>query len=148
MPQDVLNGVRSKLEEIKMALEPYLNKLSPDERRDLETKEADSLEFMALAHELAVEYSELLPGLIGEPLYRKEFSVIYNLNYIKNRLNYLIGEIEDTELTIGNNVLDTARVFYNTVRIAARRDEPGVRVIYDEFRARIPSRKYRRKKAG
>jgi len=146
IPSAVFSGVFARLEEVTAMLEPYL--IHQAEGQPGELIGEDSMEFLEKVHELAVEHTKLFPGMIVKPLDGAEFSEIRDLKNLETRLDLLSTSVRDTELIIGGNVLENAMVFYNTVKIAAKRDVPGISVIYEELKPRFPCKKQKRKKTG
>ena len=148
IPAEVLFNAHSKLDEARGMLEPYFVELSPPERQSLVRIEVESFKILELTHKLAVEYPELFPTFTKAAVFEEEFFTIRELWTFDNKLDKLKSNIGDTEMAVGSHTLDTAMAFYNTVKIAARHDIPGAKVIFEELKPRFPPilrRQYRTK---
>jgi hypothetical protein len=147
IPRTVLLEAQSKLDEVIKMLEPYLVSLNSPERQALVKIETESIGFLKISHELAFEYPELFPTFMEKSIFREGYLTTHELWLLINKINKLREGIDDTELLVGNRVLDIAIAFYNTIKIAARRDIPGAKVIYEELKPALPARKRKRRKA-
>ena len=128
-------------------LEPYLVVLTRADRQVLVKMRAETFKFVELSYGLAVEYPELFPSFKETAIFKEEFITARELWSFDNKLNRLKDTIIDTEMAAGSNVLETALAFYHTVKIAARRDIPGARTIYEELKPGFPSRRRRQQQA-
>jgi len=127
-------------------LAPYFVGLTPSERQTLVKMETDSIRFLELSHGIAVENPELFPAFMKVAIFREEFSIARELWVVVNKINQLKANIDDTGMLAGNYAMETALTFYHTVKIAAKRDIPGARVIYEELKPAFRSRKRKPKK--
>ncbi|MBK7871340.1 MAG: hypothetical protein IPJ74_12035 [Saprospiraceae bacterium] len=62
------------------------------------------------------------------------------LTTIERPLLSLIEGINDTKLLAGSEAYSTALLFYQSVKLAAEMNIPGVKTIYDDLRERFPGR--------
>jgi len=147
VPAKVLHDAQLLLDEVIGMLEPYFVILTREERQALLRKGAGSFKFLEMSHEFAVDYPELFPAFTEAAIFEEEFSIVRELWFFGNKLNQLKDSMSDMEMRASSHVLETAMAFYHTVKIAARHDIPGARVIYDELKLKFPckSRQYRAK---
>ena len=141
IPAKVLFDAQLLLDDVKRMLEPYLVVLTQEERQDLVNMGVGAFKFLEKSHEFAVEYPGLFPVFTEAELFKEEFFAVRELWTFKNKLNQLIETVTDTEMTASGHALKTALDFYHTVKIAARRDFPGARVIYEELKPSLPVKK-------
>ena len=146
IPADVFQNAQLKLNELVKMFEPYLVVLTPEERQTLTKNGTGSFEFVKLSHELAVEYPELFPSFIKTAIFREEFFTAHELFIFARKIEQLKNNLNDTEMLAGSRALDVAMTFYQTVKIAARRDIPGARTIFEELKPAFPYRSRKRKK--
>ena len=146
IPAEVILNTLHNLDDLINLLEPYLLILTPGERDALVKIGDGSFRFLELSHELAVDYPDLFPAFMQAAVFKEEFSTANELWSIINKINKLQEKINDTEMLAGNRALDFAIAFYQTVKIAARRDIPGARVIYEELKPRFPTKRQRQQK--
>ena len=81
----------------------------------------------------------MLPGFTEMAILGEEFLIARELWNFAAKLRQMKDAIRDTELAAGNYALEAAFAFYDTVKIAARHDIPGTRVIFEELKPRRPS---------
>ncbi|MCL2070094.1 MAG: hypothetical protein FWH19_03815 [Treponema sp.] len=109
--------------------------------------EERTFKFLELSQRLTIEYPELFPNSAQLSVFRKEFASVFDLSLFARKIYVLKDRISDTETLSGNRVLDFAMDYYNTIRMAARRDIPGTRIVYDELRQIVPVKKQSRRKS-
>ena len=148
IPLSILQSAQEKLEEAMNMLGPYLVVLSPTERQVLVEMNDEYVNFIEVSYGLAVEDPDLLSCFLEAGEFEEDFSIVQGLLRLAAKLNDLKNCINDTEMVAGNYGLQAALAFYNTIKIAARHDIPGTRVIFEELKARRPHgrRKLRRNK--
>ena len=148
IPEDVLQKIQLKLDEMINLLQPYLVVLTAQERQALAKMEEETLKFLEISHGFAVEYPDLFPSFMNTAVFKEKFSAVHALSCFAGRLNNFRDHICDTEMLAGSHAMEVAMTFYQTVKMAARRDIPGARVIFEELKPRLPSRKLRTRKAA
>ena len=127
------------LDEITFLLKPYFIALTMSERRKFIKIGAGYIRFLELSHGIAVDYPEMFPSFLKVAAFRDEYSVTRELHKVSGKLDLLRNSVNDTEMLAGRHTLETALAFYNTVKIAARRDIPGARPIYEELKPALRS---------
>ena len=148
IPVEIIQQAKSKLDEVMNVLDPYFISLTPPERQMLACIGSESAEFLELSHNLAVYYPDLFPDFMKESIFKKIFSITRELWDFKIKIDQLSDIIHDTEMLVSDCALDFALDYYKTVKIAARRDLPGARCIFDELKPRFPPRNQRKRKVS
>ena len=148
IPEDVLQRIQLKLDEMIDLLKPYLVVLTSEERQALTKIEEETYRFLEMSHGLAVDYPDLFPSFMKAAVFGENFSTVTELSGFANKLNNFRDSISDTEMLAGNHAMEFALAFYHTVKMAARRDIPGAKVIFEELKPRFLSRKLKRRKAA
>ena len=146
IPEDILRAALEKLDEAKSLIDPYLVSLTTSERQALSQIGSELMKCLELSHGIAVEFPDLFPAFIKTAAFREEFFITCELRQVIGKIDELKENILDTEMLAGNHALDTALAFYNTVKIAARRDIPGAKLIYDKLKPAFRSGKQAKKK--
>ena len=139
IPLSILRDAHLKLEEVINMLDPYLVALNPPERQGLARMGAESFEFIEVSYGLAVGNPELLPAFVDASIFGEDFSIAQELWSFTAKLDQLKDIINDAEMAAGNYGLEAALAFYNMIKIAARHDIPGARMIFEELKSRRPS---------
>ena len=146
IPREKLKYALQKLDEIVKLLEPYLLMLTPGEREALVKIGEESFRFLELSHEIAVNYPDLFPTFMQTAVFKEEFSTVNELWSFVNKINNLKDRINDMKMMAGNHALEFAITFYHTVKLAARHDIPGTKMIFDELKPKFPANKKKRRK--
>jgi len=141
IPLSILQKAKLKLDEVMNMLRPYLVALSPSERQALVKLGAESLEFIELSYGFAAKNPELLPGFVETSIFGKDFFIAQELWSFAAKLNHMKDSIHDMEMAAGNYGLETALAFYRMIKIAARHDIPGARIIFEELKPMRPGRR-------
>jgi len=148
IPAKILRDAQIKLDEVLCLLKPYLVALTQGEREALIKIESESINFLEVSHGIAAENPALFPTFMKMAAFREEFSTAHELWLFISKINQLKEDISDTGMLAGNYALETALAFYHTVKIAARHDIPGARIIYEELKPAFHSRKRKLRKAN
>ena len=141
IPQDLLNTAQSKLDELTLLLEPCLVSLEESERKLIDKIGTDSIKFLKLSYEISLGNPELFPTFIKASSFGENINSTYELSRLFDKIEDLRYGISDTKTLIGNFAMEKALAFYNTIKIAARRDIPGAELIYKELKAAFPPRR-------
>ena len=148
IPAEVLQIVHRQLDEVTKMLEPHTMTLTQQERQALTGMKSDSMDFLELFHEFSRDFPELFTDYGDVEAFGNEFSITCDFKTLADKLNKLKDSINDTELVASGNAMESANVFFHTVKIAARRDLPCARAIYEELKPVFPSRRCKRPKAS
>ena len=146
IPPEVLYNTRSRLDELIDVFEPYHVVLAPDERRSFGNMDVEFIKFLELSYGLAVECPRLFPAFMDREVFKEEFFTTSQLWMLINRINQLRDNIWDTEMLLGSRTIEIAVAFYKIVKMAARHDIPGAKVIFEELKPVFPSVNRRRRK--
>ena len=141
IPLSVLRDAQAKLDEVMNMLKPHLITLSPPERQAMVKIGERSFKFIEMSSGIALENPELFPRFMKAAIRGEEFLIARELISLAGKLNQLKDIIGDTEMTACNLALEAAMSFYQTIKIAARRDIPGAGLIYEELKPVKPSGK-------
>jgi len=144
--REALLDAQFKIAKITKELGPYLITLTPSERQSYKRTGADFIKFLKLSHELALESPKLFPVFINTDIFMEEYFITHELWVLVNKISQLREYVSDTEILSGNRVMEKAITFYQTVKMAARRDIPGARAVFSELRSAFPSGTGGRKK--
>jgi hypothetical protein len=143
IPSDVLEEVQHMIQEISNKLEPYVLALTPSKRQAIPKMGQKSLGFVEKAQEYAKKNPQFCPGFLNNGAFEMELSTAHELWKFTNFVKQLAENLEDTELAAGSQAYLAALAFYESVKMAAKREVPGAKAIYEELRVRFPRRKHR-----
>ena len=138
IPPEVLRKAQVKLDEASKVLKPHLVVLTPIERLAFRKSGPELIKFLELSHSLAIESPGLFPAFLNKEAFRDEYFTTCELWILVNKINQLGEHVSDTKMLSGNRTLEIAIAFYQTVKMAARRDIPGSREIFSELKSAFP----------
>jgi hypothetical protein len=141
IPADIVTVVKTKLNEIKTLLLPYVVSLTASERKSLLKMGEKSLAFVGKAFDYAVENPEFVPPFLDMTAFSVDIGDARGLWTINNDARQVYEMIDDTEMASGSEAFRAALIFYHSVKVAAGNDIPGAKAIYEELKKRFPGHK-------
>ena len=132
-----VTAIMTKITEIK-ALMPFLLNLTKDERRSLPKLGPSSLNFDEQCKAYMASAPNLVPPFVVAAEVNKDRDLRLVLADINREVKKLCEMVDDTRLTLGNEIWMADLSFYHTVKMAARRDVPGADTVYDDLKSRFP----------
>ena len=148
IPPCVLFCAKIKLDELEKLLEPYIVALSPNEEKTFIKMDAESMEFLKRSQSYAAGNVQLFPAFRDEALFKKEYFIAQELWTLTRRINHIYNCLYNMGTLAGNNALESAMAFYNTVKIAAKRDIPGAKAIFEDLKLSFRIKNRKRQKPG
>ncbi|MDX1939070.1 MAG: hypothetical protein SFU99_00880 [Saprospiraceae bacterium] len=127
---------------------PFLINMTLDERRTHLKMGDRSFPFVGKSLDYSKSNDHLVPPFLNVTEFDKDMMLISKLNIIERPLLSLTEGISDTKLRAGSEAYSAALLFYQAVKLAAQMNIPGVKTIYEDLRARFPSRGAQRPSNG
>lgn len=119
---------------------PFLINMTLDERRTHLKMGDRSVPFVGKSLDYSQTNNHLVPPFLDVTEFDKDMVLINQLTQIERPLLSLAEGINDTKLLAGSEAFSAALLFYQAVKLAAQMNIPGVKSIYEDLRARFPSR--------
>jgi hypothetical protein len=141
IPVDTLSQVQNLLNQAKALLLPYVTTLTPSERHAMAKMGEKTLSFVEKAHDFAVQNPLLCPPYLDMAAFDTDFGDAHNLWTLLLTTQQLHENVDDTAMVSGSEAYQSALVFYNSVKMAARQDIPGAKAVYEELKKRFPGGK-------
>jgi len=137
IPEEVLTQVNAKVTEIKVALNPHLIALTPQERKDL-PKMGDGTEpFVNKSIEYSSTAPQFAPPFLDVDGFKIDMKVWEQLMSVYRPLAQLLQDLDDTIMEAGAESYTSALSYYNAVKYAARMSVPESKTIYEDLKARF-----------
>ncbi|MDR0769091.1 MAG: hypothetical protein LBE71_04225 [Dysgonamonadaceae bacterium] len=143
VPANIIEAVRQRFVEIKTLLKPYVVALTPEQRRKMLKMGDKSDVFVDKAYRFAVENPAFVPAFLNMTNFNLNLTDARNLRTIHNDALQVYEEIDDTILSTGSVAFEAALTFYNFVKLAAERDVPDAKAIYEELKKRFSGHKHK-----
>lgn len=119
---------------------PFLINMTFDERRSHLKMGDRSLPFVDKSLDYSQNNDHLVPPFLEVKEFDKDMTLFDQLSKIERPVLSLAEAISDTKLRVGSEAYSAALLFYQAVKLAAQMNIPGVKSIYEDLRARFPSR--------
>ncbi|HET7817686.1 MAG TPA: hypothetical protein VFL70_00095 [Bacteroidia bacterium] len=132
--------IRKHLSSIDSIL-PFLISLTNEERKSMLKLGDKTVAFMDKALDYAHAYPMLIPPYVSIPEVEKDYQLQKDLVDILQWINSLVQKLEDTQQEAGAEAYNSILGFYQSVKVAAEKDVPGARAIYEDLSERFPGRK-------
>jgi len=117
---------------------PFLVTLSPHERREMAKMGDKSVGFDEKCTAYMASHPEFLPGFVLFDEIGKDRELRAQMMWFFAELNGLAKGVDATLLVVSSEVWMADLAYYQSVREAARRNKPGAKGIYEDFRQRFP----------
>ena len=120
---------------------PFAISLTNEERQASLKLGDKSGVFMQKSLDYAKTNPVLVPSYLDLTEASKDFALFTDLTNVLEWLKPLVQKIEDTQMEAGAEAFSQILLFYNNARMAAEKDIPGARAIYEDLQNRFPGRK-------
>jgi hypothetical protein len=139
LPPADKTAVQTSIQAITTKL-PFLISLTNDERKGGMKLGDKSVAFIAKAISYAQANPALVPGYVNLVEIQKDYNLQKDLIDIQQWMTSLLQKIDDTQQEAGVEAFNGILAFYQAVRVAAEKDVPGARAIYEDLNQRFPGR--------
>ena len=137
IPQTVIDDVTKKLQECKVALAPYLQGLTSEERMSLFKMGDKTVATVQKTKSYMDTNPEFIPSYMDKDEFLKDEKVVTQLNPIVNLAKQLASDTDDTVMLSGSEALQEAMMYYGQVKEAAAKGIPTAKPIYEDLRQRF-----------
>lgn len=125
-----------KLKETE-SLFPFMVKLSPQERQTLPKMGKKTLDFVERSMVYARENPELVPPYMSIEAQERDMELSKQVQRVLAILEPFCEKLRDTHMLLGSEAYATSRVFYTTVKGAAKAGVPGSETIANDLGERF-----------
>lgn len=134
IPSEVVEQVKTKLEECRELLRPYGVSLTNTERQEipaLGTRNTGKVTSIMAEMEVAPEYA---PAMFEIDEVKKDFRVISALDPISKIVSEIRYLVDDTITVAGSEVLLGCMDYYSSVKRFAAQNDPKAEAIFDRLK--------------
>ena len=100
-----------------------------------------TVEFLKISLDIAIKYPDLLPPFINMKTFQDYFSLVHELQAITEMTADIKNKVNSMLNSNGNYCLEMAMALYTNIKIAAKRDIPGARMVFLELKSSLPTKK-------
>ncbi|PXX98886.1 hypothetical protein DF185_16050 [Marinifilum breve] len=130
-----VNDAIKVLEDI---LEPKLETLIPDDKRDLPKMGDKTVSFVEKSLGYGQTYPEFVPGFVDINEAQIDLDSVKTLRQFLTPLSRITNEIDDTMVLAGSEAYASSRVIYKVLKNAAAMGQPGAAEAVEELKKRFP----------
>ena len=131
----------TKLREIE-ALLPFAIKVSPKERIALTKMGKKTVGFVESTLKYAKTQPQILPVYLDMEKKKEDMELFVQMEEVMSILGPIYEKMRDTSMVAGAEAYHSARVIYDSVKLAVKSGQPGSEVIYKELAANFKRGKY------
>lgn len=140
IPQPVIDEVMAKLKDCKIALAPYLQGLTAEERISLFKMGDKTVATVQKTKSYMDTNPEFIPSYLNKVEFLKDEKVVTQLNPIANLAIQLATDVDDTVMLSGSEALQEAMLYYGQVKEASSKGVPTAKPIYEDLKQRFSKR--------
>ncbi len=141
IPQEVIEEVTSKLQEIRSALTPYLQGLTVEENRSLFKMGDKSIATVQKIENYIRSNPEFVPSYMDKDEFLKDGKVVSQLKPLLKLTDQLNSDLTDTITLAGSEAMVAGLMYYGTVKEAAGKGVITAKPIYEDLKQRFSKRK-------
>jgi hypothetical protein len=145
IPASVVTEVTNHLNAVRTLLEPYLEVLTPDERKTMAKMSDKTIAFVTKAEGYTKTNPEFVPSFMELPEFYKDMTLVLLLKPMLDIAEQIASNIDDTTMLGGSEAYMAALLYYASVKMAAKTNQPGAKVIYEDLSMRFPGNAGKRK---
>ena len=143
IPETVITLVKGKLNECKVALAPFMQGLTADERRDLFKMGDKTVATVQKTQSYVETNPEFIPAYMDVREFNSDVTVVNQLKPIEDLVQQLGVDVSDTRMLAGSEALQQALFYYGQVREADSKGVPSSRAIYEDLQPRFSRKRAR-----
>jgi phage gpG-like protein len=137
IPKEIIDTVTAKLQECKLALAPYLQGLTADDRITMLKLGDKTVATVKKTKSYMVTNPEFVPNYMDKAEFLKDEAVATQLSPIENLATQLSTDISDTVMLAGSEALYAALLYYGQVKEAHHKGIATAKPIYEDLSQRF-----------
>lgn len=135
-PEDA-QAVEAAIDTLKTKLQPYLQSLTAQDRKELPKMSDGNVPFVSKAVEYAENNGAFVPAFMDVPELKKDVAAVNALTTYLRQIEELHSLLDDTIMLAGSEAYTAALAFYNSVKLGVRMNIPGAKAIHDDLKQRF-----------
>ncbi len=144
IPATVQTEALDLLKQSFALLSPYLQALTPADRRALLKVSDGSEAFVSKGVEYVGSNPEFVPPYMNSKALTTDVANFAALNAFKNQLIEYYSLVSDTRMAAGNGAFTQLLSYYSNVKLAAGRRVPAAKNIYEDMKKRFQKKKLKK----
>ncbi|MDR1866596.1 MAG: hypothetical protein LBR08_13635 [Bacteroidales bacterium] len=138
VPADSLAEVLHHINTAKEILKPYLLSLTAKDRINMPKMGDKLFSFVRKTGEIAGLNPQFCPSFFDREAFRNDLTDAVALQDVFISIQQLSRGVEDTIMIAGSEAYLQALTVYNSIRMAAKNNQAGAKVLYDELAESYP----------
>ncbi len=141
IPDQVINDVMSKINDINNLMQPYYQTMSEQEKKHLIKIADESIPFAEQADGFLDTEPKFNPQFINIPETHKDFKNFQKLHPVVEKIQGMEKNFINTLISAGSDAMIQYLAYYNSATEATKRGIPGAKAVYEELSKRWKGRK-------
>lgn len=121
-------------------LRPYLQALTPDERKAMLKMADKTVAFVQKARDYAANNPGFVPAFVDMQEFAADAAALTGLAPLEQLLTALALDLDSTLMLAGSDAYAAALIIYNNIKFLAKNNQPGAQAAYDDLSQRFPSK--------
>lgn len=138
IPQNVLDQVRSKIDEAIQLVKPYSVVMTADDRASALKVGDKTFTFITKVFAYTKTNPEFIPGYMNMREFDVDFQDAGGHVDVVSLINQLYNYFDDTKLAARSEAYAASLFYYGNVQQAASVNLPGAKAIYDDLKSYFP----------
>lgn len=140
IPAEVVASVTTKLTEIQALLQPYLVRVTEEEKKTLLKVGDKTIAFIDKVKDYMQSAPEFTPAYLDVVEFNRDKAALDSLSRIGQLGDQVMSMVHDTHALTANDSFAAALVYYNAVKQAAANGVAKAKAIYEDLSQRFPGR--------
>lgn len=148
VPPAIITQAKDLANQLATLLTPYLEALTPKERKGILKMGDKTIAFVDKALDYAQNNPQFGPAYMDIKGLSDDVDAVSGLTEIEQPVKSLAMQLDDTIMVAGSEAYTAALSYYSSVKLAAKRDMPGAKPIADDLKVRFERAHEKEDKAG
>ena len=137
IPDKTIQDVLKLINDAEKLLNPFLVSLTAEQRKSIPKMADGSEPFVMKVLDYCKSDPAYCPPFLDVVELEKDFKVVSQLSPLFRAISSLYDGVRDTKMLAGSESYVNSLTYYNTVKLAAKKNYGNAETIYDDLRVRF-----------
>jgi hypothetical protein len=137
IPDDALQRINAAVQTLQADLLPHLVDLGTEDRRAMPRMGDKTIAFVSKALSYVRGKPEYKPGFVDIDEFQRDVDAVGLLRPLQRELGQLKDMLDDSLAVAGSEAYTAALASYQTIKFAAKMNQPGAATMFDDLRVRF-----------
>ncbi|MFZ4411698.1 MAG: hypothetical protein ACOYOV_01345 [Bacteroidales bacterium] len=137
---DEISQIDNSLTAIEAVIATKVIALQSEERSQYGRVGESTQVWISKIYDYMMSKPELLPAFINVTEFNKDLKARMSILPRIARLNSIVNGLEDTSILLGADLYNAAIAYYRNIKLLAKQNIPGAKLIYEDLSLKFPGR--------